>query len=364
MAMVSPVFSIADFERLAEQRLDPGTAAYLLGGSGDEITLRRNREAFDSLSLRPRMLADLRGASTEITLLARSYPTPILLGPVAHQCLFAEEGECLSAMAAAAMEMPYVISTLASRRYEEIVQAGEGQEQWFQLYWQQTRARTAALLKRVAALDVAALVFTLDAPVNALRNREQRTGFVLPPHARAMNIDDPQRAPVDGRHRVFDVLMAEAPRWEDLDWLRREWRKPLLVKGILCREDALRALEAGDDGIIVSNHGGRVLDGAAASIAALPEIAAAVAGRVPILLDSGIRRGSDVLKAIALGANAVLVGRAYATALAAGGVRGVVQALKILSEELAVAMALTGCRSLCRLRGETDFASLIQQERL
>ena len=343
--MPRPVVSLADYEAWAADRLEPGTAAYLFGGGGDEVTLRRNRQDFEAVPLQPRVLADMRGAATGITLFGRTYASPVFLGPVAHQCLFSPAGECDSAMAAAAMETPFVLSTLSSRSIEDVARAGEGREQWFQLYWQASRETTLALVRRAEAAGFAAVVLTVDAPVNGVRNREHRAGFTVPAHAAPALVQPMIRQPEAG-HPVFDGLMAAAPTWDDVRWLRREVKIPLLLKGILTAEDALLALDAGCDAIVVSNHGGRALDGVSSSIAALPEITGAVAGRMPLLLDRGIRRGTDVLKAIRLGASAILIGRSYVAALACAGPRGIVHVLKILNDELAVAMALTGCRSL------------------
>lgn len=342
------IVSLSDYEHMAARLLPESVAAHLLGGSGDEVTLARNRSDFDAVPLRQQVLADMRGAHTRISLLGRSYSSPVMLGPVAHQCLFSPAGECDSAMAAAAMETPFVLSTLSSRTIEEVARAGEGREQWFQLYWQGSRPASLALVRRAEAAGFSAIVVTVDAPVNGVRNREQRAGFVLPPHARPANIVSATGQRIDHGHPVFDGLMAQAPTWDDMLWLRDEVRRPLLVKGILTAEDAGKAVTSGFDAIVVSNHGGRTLDGVPSSISVLPVIAACVAGRVPLILDSGIRRGTDVLKAIELGASAVMIGRPYAAALACAGPHGVVHVLKILNDELAVAMALTGRRTLHR----------------
>lgn len=336
------IVSVGDYEGWAEQILDEGAAAYLFGGAGDEVTLARNHADLAAIPLRQRVLADMRAAHTRIALFGRSYPSPIFLGPVAHQCLFSPEGECDSARGAAAMDVPFVLSTLSSRSIEDVARAGEGREQWFQLYWQGTREASLALVRRAEDAGFSAIVVTVDAPVQGLRNREQRAGFILPPHARPAHVPAAPEIAREEAPSLLGGLMGLAPTWDDMVWLRAQVRKPLILKGILAPEDAVLAVAAGFDAIIVSNHGGRVLDGVPSSIAALPQIAAAVGQRLPVLLDSGIRRGSDVLKAIEGGAAAVLLGRAYVAALACAGARGVVHVLKILNDELALSMVLTG----------------------
>lgn len=337
---------LTDFEQLAEEHLPAPVAAYLFGGSADEVTQRANRAAFDALALMPRVMRDLRGGDTGITLFGARLAAPLLVAPLAFQKLFHAQGEIATAQAAAAMGAGFTLSTLASTTLEAVAEAGEGAPQWFQLYLQPDRAATLRLVRRAEAAGYRALVLTVDAPVNGIRNREMRAGFTLPPDVRAVNLDGgrPASPPRDG-HPVFDGLMGGAPRLDDLAWLRAETRLPILVKGILHPDDAAMVLDLGADGVIVSNHGGRTLDTLPASLAALPAIAARLDGRAPVLLDGGIRRGTDIVKALALGASAVLVGRPVAAALAAGGAQGAAQALRILIDEFAVAMALLGLRT-------------------
>jgi len=344
----SPV-TLADYERLAEQRLDANAWAYFSGGAADEITLRWNREAFDRLGIVPRVLRGGAGGHTKLKLLGREMVHPILVAPVAYQKLADPAGECATAAAAAAQDACMVLSTQASVTMEAAAEAG-ATCRWFQLYLQPTREATLRLVRRAEAAGYEVLVVTVDAPINGVRNREHRVGFRLPPGIAAENLKDLPRQDVppldDGASAVFDRFVASAPTWDDLAWLVAETKLPVAVKGILSADDAVRAVEAGAAGIVVSNHGGRTLDTLPATIDVLPGIAAAIAGRVPLLLDGGIRRGTDVLKALALGASAVLVGRPVVYGLAVSGAYGVAHALRLLRDEFECAMALSGCRTL------------------
>jgi 4-hydroxymandelate oxidase len=339
---------LADYERLAAGRLDANAWAYFSGGAADEITAGWNREAFDRLALMPRLLAGGPGGTTALTLLGHGYAHPIFVAPVAYQKLAHPEGELATAAAAAAQDACMVLSTLASVTLEAAAEAG-ATCRWFQLYLQPARAATLSLVRRAEAAGYTVLVVTVDAPVNGVRNREHRAGFALPPGIAAENLMGEAASPLPlapGASVVFDRFMAAAPTWDDLAWLQSETALPIVVKGILSADDAVRAVEAGAAAIVVSNHGGRTLDTLPATIDVLPEVARAVAGRVPLLLDGGIRRGTDVLKALALGASAVLVGRPVVYGLAAGAAYGVAHVLRLLRDELEVAMALSGCRTL------------------
>lgn len=340
------VASLADYEPLARARLDDNAWAYLTGGAADGLTMRWNRDAFDVWRLCPRVLAPCEGGQARVELFGAILAHPILLAPVAYQKLFHQDGEIATAKAAAAMDTIAVISTLASVGLEDVARAGEGSAQWFQLYIQRDRGFTGALIERAEAAGYRAIVVTVDAPVSGVRNREQRVGFRLPPGVEAVNLRGMPHdlTPRSSAHPVFDVALADAPTWADIDAVRARTRLPVLVKGILSQRDACEAVDRGAAGIIVSNHGGRTLDTLMASVDALPRIVEAVGDSVPVLLDGGVRRGTDVLKALALGARAVLIGQPYAHALAAAGALGVAHALRVLSEEFAVAMALTGCR--------------------
>ena len=342
------IAAAGDYERYARARLDATAWTFLTAGAADEITLRENRAAFDGIRLRSRVLCSVQGGHTRFTLFGQRFEHPIFLAPIGYQKLFHPDGEAGSALASRTMSAPLVVSTLATARLEALAETGT--TLWFQLYLRARREETLVLVRRAEQSGCKALVVTADAPLAGIRNGEQRAGFHLPPGISAVNLADlpgsaPQALP-PGASAVFDGLLANAPTWSDIAWLAANTSLPVIVKGILDPADALLAIEHGARGIVVSNHGGRILDTGPASIDALPAISAAVAGRVPLLLDGGIRRGSDVFKAIALGAQAVLIGRAYVHALASAGALGVAHVIRTLREELEVCMALTGCASL------------------
>jgi 4-hydroxymandelate oxidase len=358
-AIPRELVAAADYERFAREHLDDNAWEYLCGGAGDEITLRENRAAFERVRLEARVLADVRGGHTRLKLFGQEYEHPVFLAPVAYQKLFHPEGELATAMAAAAMQAGFAVSTLASVSLEAIAAATPA-PLWFQLYLQASREHSLQLLRRAEASGYKAVLVTVDAPLAGIRNREQRAGFALPPGVAAVNVAEyaaPQNAPAATGSMVFDVLMQNAPTWQDMEWLVSVSRLPVVIKGIVNAADACRALELGVQGIVVSNHGGRILDTVPASIEVLPAVAGAVAGRVPVLLDSGVRRGSDICKALALGADAVMIGRPYIHALATAGALGVAHLLRTLREELEITMALCGCRTLeainrdCLFRG-------------
>ncbi|PKP82601.1 MAG: alpha-hydroxy-acid oxidizing enzyme [Alphaproteobacteria bacterium HGW-Alphaproteobacteria-18] len=349
-AIPPDIVSAGDYERYAEQRLDPRIWAYLAGGAGDEITLRANASALEALTMTPRVLADVAGGHTRLTLAGEELPHPFILAPVGWQKLFNPCGEIASAQAARAMEAPFALSCMATETVEAI--AGQGGPVWFQIYMQPARAATEALVRRAEAAGCRALLVTVDAPIGGIRNRAQRAGFALPPGMVAANLppeaDPPALKP--GESAVFDAMMRAAPGWADIEWLIGLTRLPVFVKGILHADDAARAIDAGAAGVVVSNHGGRVLDGAPAAITAVPAIAGRLGGAAPILFDSGIRRGSDAFRAIALGADAVMIGRPYIWALSVAGALGVAHLLRTLREELEITMALMGCRTLADIR--------------
>lgn len=340
--------SLADYERLAEARLDANAWAYFSGGSADEITLRWNREGFDRLAISPRVLRGGPGGHTRLSLLGQRYEHPIFVAPIAYQKLAHEDGERATAAAAEAQDSCMVLSTQASVTLEDAAAAG-ATCRWFQLYLQPEREATLALVRRAEAAGYEVLVVTVDAPINGVRNREHRVGFTLPPSVSAANLagHPPTTAALKpGQSAVFDRFIAQAPTWEDVVWLGGQTRLPIVLKGILSPEDAVRAVEAGVAGVIVSNHGGRTLDTLPATIDVLPSIVSVVAGRLPVLVDGGIRRGTDVLKALALGAQAVFVGRPIVYGLAVNGAFGVAHVLRVLRDEFEIAMALSGCRTL------------------
>jgi 4-hydroxymandelate oxidase len=340
------VVALRDYEPLARERLDDNAWTYLASGAGDELTLRWNRQAFDDTRLMPRTMRSFAGGSLESELLGMRLAHPIVLGPVAYQKLFHPEGECATAQAAAALHTPLVVATLSSVDLEAVSTAAPDASRWFQLYVQPERDLTLDLVRRAEGAGYSALVVTVDAPLNGLRNAEQRIGFRLPENVFAANLPLRGARPPSGGHPIFDDLLAGSPVWRDLEWLRAATRLPLIVKGILNPDDARQARACGADALVVSNHGGRTLDTLEASLHALPAVRQAVGAQFPLLLDGGIWRGTDVLKALALGANAVMLGRAYAMALAAAGPLGVAHAIRILVEEFTVAMALTGCATI------------------
>jgi len=347
------IASVSDYEPYACERMTEQAWAYIAGGAADEVTLRDNCAAFQRLTLRPRVLQDLAGGHTQLSLFGQSFLHPIVLAPVAFQALVHPEAEMATALGASAMQAGMVVSTQATTLLEDIAGAATG-PLWFQLYIQPDRDFTRDLVLRAERAGYQALVVTVDAPVNGLRNREQRSGFAFPAGIEAVNLRGmrglpPQRGQAGSQILLGSDLLNAAPTWQDLAWLKSLTRLPVLVKGITTAEDATRAVAEGMDGIIVSNHGGRTLDGLPATLDVLPEVVAAVDGRVPVLMDGGIRRGGDVFKALALGAKAVLVGRPYIYGLAAAGATGVSHVLYLLRAELEVTMALAGCRDLAAI---------------
>lgn len=346
--------NLADHAALARAALDENAWAYFSGGAADEITLHANKSAWDGMRLLPRVLRGTAGGDTRVTLLGRMLEHPVLLAPVAYQCLAHPDGELASAMAAAALGAGVVLGTQASVSLEAVARCvlGDGGRGplWFQLYWQPDRQSTKKLVARAEAAGFEALVLTVDAPVHGARDRERRAGFQLPPGVGAVNLSAMPTAPPAelprGASRLFHDLLLAAPTWEDVAWLQKQTRLPIVLKGILHPDDARHACELGVAGLIVSNHGGRTLDTAIATAHALPAVIRAVQGAMPVLVDGGIRRGTDILKAMALGAAAVLIGRPYVFGLAHAGAHGVAHVLRLLRDELEISMALTGCRSL------------------
>ncbi len=330
------MLSLEPFQQQAQAALPPEAWAYLQDTAGRGLTAQANRAAFDAIRLVPRVLADMRQASTAVNLFGQSLEHPLLLAPIAYQCLFHADGEQGSAAAADAQGGTMLVSSLASQSLESIAAASE-RPLWFQLYWQGSRERTLRLLKRAEAAGYAVMLVTVDAPV-------KQAVCTLPPHIWAVNCEQPLQAnPVTiGESAVFQGWMSQAPTWQDMLWLRAQTQHPLLIKGILHPEDAEQAMGMGFDGIIVSNHGGRVLDSVISSLDALTQVLAQVQGRVPVLFDSGIRSGLDAYKALSLGAAAVCIGRPYVYGLAANGALGVAQVIRLMRDELEMTMALMG----------------------
>jgi isopentenyl diphosphate isomerase/L-lactate dehydrogenase-like FMN-dependent dehydrogenase len=345
------VVAAADYERHAAAVLAPDIFAHIAGGSGEERTLRGNRAAFDSWLIHSRVLVDCEAGSTATRLLGDTLSHPLLLAPVAYQKLVHPAGEIATAQAADALDTTMIVSTQATAPLEEL--ARELRRKWFQLYFQPERGETATLVARAEIAGYSAIVVTIDVPVTALRQRAARAGFQHPAELKAANIVDRNAAlaaPLaPGASRVFQGAMAKAPTWRDLEWLRTQTNLPLLVKGVLHPDDAVRAIELGIDGIVVSNHGGRALDGVPAALTALQALRARTGPEFPLLVDGGIRSGGDAFKALALGANAVLIGRPQLYALAVAGAAGVAHLLRVLRDELEVTMALAGCPTIASI---------------
>ena len=347
--------NLDDFEPAAKRQLAPAAYAYIAGAAGDELTMRRNRQAFADIRLKPRVLVDTGHLETRIELLGRQLDFPILLAPVAYHKLAHPQGELATVRGAGMAGTVLIVSTYATVALEKIAQAASG-PLWMQLYVNPDRAFTRELVRRAEAAGYGALCLTVDSPVFGTRNREERAGFRLPAGAELENLKPLGRAVQKSLHAaadgVYSPIVDPSLQWRDVDWLCSFAKLPVVLKGILAPEDARLAVEHGAAAVIVSNHGGRNLDTVPATIEALPGVVQAVQGRIPVLLDGGIRRGTDVLKALALGAQAVLIGRPYIWGLAVGGAVGVAEIVRILRDEFRSAMALCGTPSLARITRE------------
>ncbi|GHU06469.1 alpha-hydroxy-acid oxidizing enzyme [Betaproteobacteria bacterium] len=354
------IFCAQDYERLAADFIPHPALLYIAGGSARETTLRANLDAFENPCIRPRLLRDVSAGHTRLSLFGHALLHPVLLAPVAFQTLAHPLGETETARAAAAMDTVMTCSTLSSRTLEDVARAA-GTEKWFQLYFQPARAVTLDLIHRAEAAGYTALVVTLDASIRSPGLASLRAGFQMPDDAQAANlVGYPAAKPVQRetltteQSAIFQVGMAHAPHWDDLAWVLANTRLPVLVKGVLRADDALALARMGVTALVVSNHGGRTLDGAPASLAVLPEIRAAVGEDYPLLLDSGIRSGTDIFRALALGADAVMIGRLQVYALSVAGALGVAHMLKLLREELELCMAQAGCATLAEIRGDIN----------
>ena len=337
--------NVADYERIAQETLEPGAYGYFAGGAGDEHTLHENAAAYRRWQLRPRALVDVSAATTVTKVLGKEVSMPLLVAPVAFQRMAHPDGEPGMARAAAAAETVMVLSTLATSTSAEIAAAAPGARHWFQLYIFRDRGLTRALIDQAEEAGFEAIALTVDVPRLGRRERDLRTGFVIPADVTVPSFAAAAGKSVGGTPADMFSLMDPAVEWSDLEELVSDSNLPVLVKGIVTAEDATLAVDHGAAGVIVSNHGGRQLDGAPATIDALPEVADAVDGRLEVLLDGGIRRGADVVKALALGARAVLAGRAPLWGLAAGGEQGARDVLALLRDEIELAMVLTGAAS-------------------
>src|SRR5437016_179207 len=342
-AALAELFSLADIEGAARERMSTVVYEFVAGGAADEITIRWNREAFDKLALRPRVLVDVESIDTRIELFGQKLDAPILLAPTALHRLVHPEGEVEAARGAGAAKAILVVSSLSTCRFENVARA-TSQPLWFQLYdlRKDRHAFVRDLVEELKGLGCRALCVTVDAPVIGARNRQDRAHFQIPD-----KFETPYYHKETGLQSGLPILGSFT--WDDIAWLRSITSLPVLLKGILNPEDAELAVRAGVNGLIVSNLGGRCLDTLPATISVLPQVVERVAGRVPVLVDGGVRRGTDVLKAVALGATAVLIGRPYLYGLAVAGAPGVSKIVEILRTEFAMAMALTGRRSVVEI---------------
>ena len=343
------LITLSDFRRAARRRLTTMAWDYFRSGADAQATLRANRRAFSRWEIWPRVLVDVAARDLSTTVLGARLSMPVLVAPTAYQKLAHPDGEPATARAAAAAGTLMCVATLATTSLEEVAAAVDG-PRWFQLYVHRDRGLTRALVERAHAAGYGALVVTCDTPLLGRRLADARNGFRLPPPLTMANLVDTALASAGGDGSALEHYFAARHDasfcWRDLDWLRSLSPLPLVLKGILRADDAARAAAAGCAAVIVSNHGARQLDGAPASLDALPEVAAATGDRLEVLFDGGIRWGTDVLKALALGARAVLLGRPILWGLAVGGEAGVRRVLEIVRDELSRAMALSGCASL------------------
>ena len=364
---MAPILSIEDLRRLAQRRIPRAIFDYAAGGSYEEFTLRRNSEDLDALAFRQRVMVDVSAVSLKTTLLGGEVSMPLAIAPTGLCGLFHADGEILGARAAAAFGIPFCLSTMSICSIED-VRAATGQPFWFQQYLMRDRGFNQELIDRAIAAGCSALVLTLDLQVLAERRRDPRNGLTIPPRLTLRNAWDVATKPawafkvLFGKRRTFGNLVGRiggssgirtlaewtatqfdpSANWRDVDWVRSRWPGKLILKGVLEAQDARMCLAAGADAIVVSNHGGRQLDGAPSSISVLPEIVDAIAGRCEVLFDGGIRSGQDIAKALALGARAGMIGKAFLYALSAAGEAGVTRALEILRNELRLTLSLTG----------------------
>lgn len=346
------MLNLSDFEAAARERLPAATWGYYAGGANDEVTLRGNRTAFEQIALRYRTMVDVSTRSCATTVLGTPVAMPVLIAPTAMQRLAHEEGECATARAAEAAGTIMIVSTTATTGLRD-VRASAGGPMWFQLYIYRDRDITRAHIEAARDAGYQAIVLTVDAPVLGRRERDIRLGFTLPPHLRIANAEPARMGQVpaasgsaSGLMLHFRDLHDPSLTPKDIEWVRTESGLPVIVKGVVRGDDAVRALDHGAAGVIVSNHGGRQLDTAIPAIRALPGVVDAVDGRVEVYVDGGIRRGTDVLKALALGARAVMVGRPVIWGLAVDGENGVKMVLRLLRDELDLAMALSGAATI------------------
>lgn len=339
---------VSAYRAQAKALLSPEIFDYIDGAAGDEVTRRDNQSSYDSIKLRPFCLRDVSKTELQVELLGRTLAAPIMIGPTAFHALVNDAGEPATARGAKACGVPMIVSSMSSFSMEEIAQQSGHENLWFQCYLLKNRAITADLVARAEAAGYRALVLTVGAPVHGKRYRDAANRFRLPEDCRRGNFES--RAGQQSLHDFANNLLDPSVTWADVQWLQSITRLPLILKGVLNPQDAERACAEGVAGIVVSNHGGRQLDTAEAGLFVLPDVVAAVGGAIPVLIDGGIGKGPDIVKALALGADAVLLGRPAIWALAVAGERGVCSMLQTLAEDFEAAMQLCGCRSPAQLR--------------
>ncbi|MBW3111142.1 lactate 2-monooxygenase [Bacillus sp. MCCB 382] len=354
-------FRFEEMERLAREKLEDGPFYYVAGGAGGEETMRANRHALESWQIVPRMLRNTENRDLSVTLLGETFPSPLMLAPIGVQSIVHPDGELASARAAASMNVPFIASSASTFSLEEIAAVMGDATRWFQLYWSREPEIAASMIKRAESAGYSAIVVTLDAPMMAWRESDLENtylpflwgegvgNYVKDPAFRSMLKDPPEKDKKAAAALWARVFGNAALTWEDLGFLREHTSLPILLKGILHPEDAQLAIEHGIDGIIVSNHGGRQVDGAIGALDTLPLISQVVNGRIPILFDSGIRRGADVVKALALGASAILLGRPYMYGLTLAGEQGVKDVIRNVLADLDLTLALSGQTSVSEL---------------
>jgi len=367
---LSVPIALAQLEKKAAEILPPQAYDYIAGGASGERTMHANLAAFERWQIVPRMLRDVSQRDLSIELLGHTLPAPVLLGPVGAQGIIHPESDLASGRAAASLGIPFILSTLSSRTMEDVAQVMGNAPRWFQLYWGKDHELTSSLLRRAKRSGYSALVVTLDTNLLGWRERDlQHTylpfllgqglaNYFSDPVFRSRLKETPEADPAAAIRLWASLFSNTALTWSDLAWLRQQSRMPILLKGILHPDDARQAIDAGCDGIIVSNHGGRQVDGAVAALDALPAVASVIQQRIPVLFDSGIRYGSDAVKALALGARAVLLGRLYLWGLAVAGEQGVRDIVQNFVAEFDLTLGLSGFKS-CK---ELDASPLRHRE--
>ena len=369
------IVNIQDLREKARRRLPRALFDYIDGGADDEQTVRANQSGFQPYAFVPKVLVDVAGRDQSTTIFGERLASPLILAPTGFTGMFWPQAEILGAREAAKRNLIFTASTMSMCSIEQIAAGAPGARIWFQLYVWRDKGLTRSLIERAHAVGCKALVITVDTPVLGHRERDIRNGLVIPPRIGMKNLFDALRRPswmwgilrnpritfgnftgVPGvKHdpaslaTLTNSQFSPSVAWTDIDTFRALWKGPLIIKGIMSAADAERAMEHGADAIVISNHGGRQCDSLAGAIEVLPEIAQAVAGRVELILDGGIRRGSDVVKAAALGARACMIGRAYNYGVAAAGQPGVAKAIEILQDEIDRCLALIGCPQLAEV---------------